>query len=247
MAPTDQSSETEEAVFTVDTVTGRLLLACPTDLPGALREELNRLIGPGKPLACAVPILLSTLPPVRLDEGANHPTVRIAGYWHDSLIEGPGRRSVVKLVGCPIHCRGCITPDSWDMAGGRAVEVDQLAAALLDPAYRRDGVSILGGEPFAQPDGLLALVRALRAGNCPHILSYSGYTYEQLRRMADLLPAIGSVLDEIDVLIDGPFVTSLAASAGPWTGSGNQRVIDLAAARRTGSRAAIVAPEPRCL
>lgn len=63
---------------------------------------------------------------------------------------------------------------------------------------------------------------------------YSGYTYERLRRMAEQRPAVGAVLDEIDVLIDGPFVEALAESGGLWTGSGNQRVIDLVATRQAG-------------
>ena len=104
----------------------------------------------------------------------------------------------------------------------------------MDSAYPRDGISVLGGEPFAQPEGLLALVRVLRARDCPHILAYSGYTYEHLRRRARQQPAIGAVLDDIDVLVDGPYVEQLAGRAGPWTGSGNQRVIDLAATRRAG-------------
>jgi len=112
------------------------------------------------------------------------------------------------------------------------VPVGRLAEALLDPAYERDGVSIHGGEPFAQPEGLLALVTALRERGCAHILVYSGYTYERLRRVALRRPAIGAVLEEIDVLIDGPFIAALADGAGPWTGSANQRVIDLAATRR---------------
>ena len=97
----------------------------------------------------------------------------------------------------------------------------------------RDGVTVLGGEPFLQPEGLLALVRALRARGCRHILAYSGYTYERLRRMAERQPAIGAVLDEIEVLVDGPYVQALADSAGPWTGSGNQRVINMVTTRRT--------------
>jgi len=105
--------------------------------------------------------------------------------------------------------------------------VDRLAIELLDPGHPRDGVSILGGEPFAQPDGLLALVLALRSGGCRHILCYSGYTYEALRRQAGWQPAIRAVLDEIDVLIDGPYVAALADGAGPWTGSANQRVLTL--------------------
>jgi anaerobic ribonucleoside-triphosphate reductase activating protein len=242
-ARTDRLPRTREAVFTVDALTGGLFLECRANLPSPLRKELERLLGPGEPLACAVPAVLHTLPAALPDESASEATVRIAGFWHNSLIEGPGRRSVVKLVGCPIRCRACITPDSWDMGGGRLVAVDRLAVALLDPAHRRDGVSILGGEPFAQPDGLLALVRALRDHDCAHILCYSGYTHERLQRMASALPAIGGVLDEIDMLIDGPFVAALAASAGPWTGSGNQRVIDLAASRRASRPAVIIAPE----
>jgi anaerobic ribonucleoside-triphosphate reductase activating protein len=109
-----------------------------------------------------------------------------------------------------------------------------MAEALLDPAHQRGGVSLLGGEPFAQPAGLLGLVRALRARGCRHVLAYSGYTYEQLRRIARVRRAVGAVLDDLDVLIDGPYVQDLAATAGPWTGSGNQRVIDLAATRAQG-------------
>jgi anaerobic ribonucleoside-triphosphate reductase activating protein len=117
---------------------------------------------------------------------------------------------------------------------GVLVDTDRMAEALLDPAYQRDGISILGGEPFNQPAALLGLVRALRIRGCRHILAYSGYTYEQLRRIARVRHAVGAVLDEIDVLIDGPFLKERTGSAGPWTGSGNQRVISLAKTRAQG-------------
>jgi anaerobic ribonucleoside-triphosphate reductase activating protein len=116
----------------------------------------------------------------------------------------------------------------------------------MDPGHRRDGVSILGGEPFQQPEGLWALVRALRARGCGHVLLYSGYTYERLRTRAARRPAIGAVLDDADVLIDGPFVQALAGHSGPWTGSGNQRVIDLAATRRRGQLCLLQHSEGTC-
>ncbi len=94
-------------------------------------------------------------------------------------------------------------------------------------------MSILGGEPFAKPEGLLALVKKLRLRKCPHIVCYSGYTIEALREKAAVQPSIGEVLDDIDILIDGAYVESLAADAGLWTGSGNQRVIDLRSTRRS--------------
>lgn len=175
------------------------------------------------------------LPPTEsIDEAAQGPLVRIAGYYHNSLIEGPGRRSCVLLSGCDLKCKGCWVPRLHPSDAGQLVSARRIATLLVDPSYARDGVSILGGEPFFQPEGLLALVRELRALGCPHILCYSGHSYESLLRRSVGEPAIAPVLAEIDILIDGPYVEALAFSAGPWTGSGNQRVIDLAATRRTG-------------
>jgi anaerobic ribonucleoside-triphosphate reductase activating protein len=142
-----------------------------------------------------------------------------------------------------VQITGCRVPHLHPDDAGLPVPVDRMAEALLDPAHERDGVSLLGGEPFAQPAGLLGLVRALRARGCPHVLAYSGYTYEQLRRMARVRRAVGAVLDELDVLIDGPFVQHLAGTAGPWTGSGNQRVIDLVATRAEGRVVLLGEPE----
>jgi len=124
-------------------------------------------------------------------------------------------------------------PDTHDPAGGVLLPVADVVAAALDPSGGpRDGVTISGGEPFFQPAGLLALVRGLRARGCPHVLCYSGYTVAALRARAARQPIIGEVLAAIDALVDGPFVAAAAARAGPWRGSGNQRLIDLAAHRR---------------
>ncbi len=75
---------------------------------------------------------------------------------------------------------------------GELVSVTRLAAELLDPKYQRDGISILGGEPFAQPDGLLVLVKELRRRGCRHIVCYSGYTFEALCEKAAGQPSIGA-------------------------------------------------------
>lgn len=229
--------------ITFDEITGSVLVQHPERLGRSLREELEHLLGPGKDLGCARPTALLHLPPATDAEVAGQPRVRAAGYYHDSLVEGPGRRSSVLLGGCDLACHGCWVPDLHASETGVLVPVERLAEALLDPAYQRDGVSILGGEPFLQPDGVLALVRALRTRGCPHILCYSGRTYEALRRRALTQPAIGRILDEIDVLIDGPYVEPLADSAGAWTGSGNQRVIDLVATRRSG-RVVVLEAQP---
>jgi anaerobic ribonucleoside-triphosphate reductase activating protein len=239
--PRTRSHRGEGATLTIDVLTGRLLVENPDRLPEAFRAALEERLGQGVSIACAAPDRVLTMPAARSDVLAAGPYLRLAGYWHDSLIEGPGRRSVAKFQGCSLHCRGCITPDSWDPSDGTLVSIDRLADTLLDPTYERDGVTLLGGEPTAQPAGLLALVRALRLRGCPHILVYSGYPYESLQRIAERQPAFRAILEEIDVLIDGPFVAALADGAGPWTGSSNQRVIDVPATRHLG-RAVVMAP-----
>lgn len=216
-----------ELLILVDTTTGDLLVEGPDRLPRHLSDALEGLLGPSQTIACAAPADVRFPEPGSGTELADSSCVRVAAFWHGSLIEGPGTRTVVKLQGCPVRCVGCITPDTWDSNGGILVPVDRLVNDLLDPGHPRDGVSILGGEPFAQPNGLFALVLALRSGGCRHILCYSGYTYEALRRQAEWQPAIAAVLGEIDMLIDGPYVAALADGAGPWTGSANQRVLAL--------------------
>lgn len=206
---------------TVDDATGRLIIE-DHGLAEIARADLADL-GQAQGFGCARPIERLTPKPQPDAPGTR---VRLADLEHDSLIVGPGRRSVARLQGCPIRCVGCWVPETWDMQGGYSIDVESLADALLDASHARDGVTILGGEPFAQPEGLAALVAALRARQPGlNILVYSGYTLQALERRAANDPHLAFTLRTIDTLIDGPYVAAQADSAGLWTGSGNQRVI----------------------
>lgn len=221
-----------ELTWIVDPTTGDLLVE------GLSLEEAPGLTGdllpPASEFGCARPLTILPPPTASPEEIAGSSCIRIAGYYHNSLVEGPGRRSCALLSGCELHCPNCWVPHLHPAEAGQLVAVNHLADALLHPAFKRDGVSLLGGEPFFQAESLWALVRALRERGCPHILAYSGYTYDRLRRMAQKERAIDAILSEVDVLIDGRYVEALADGAGPWTGSGNQRIIDLKATRRAG-------------
>ena len=223
-----------EITFIVDDLRGAILVEDNPDLNQAAIEHLRRAFGESQEIGCARP--LEIIKPIAdsSENGLENTSVRIAGYYHDSLTEGPGRRSSVLFQFCPLKCRGCWTPQLHSKEAGELVSVEKLAELLLDPKYERDGVTILGGEPFAQPEGLNALVKALRSKNCQHIVCYSGYTLEVLREKAARQSAIGEVLSKIDILIDGAYVESLSSGAGLWTGSGNQRVIDLRATIESG-------------
>lgn len=223
-----------EVTVVIDHELGALVMEGSQKRSDRFLAEMTRLLGSPRSVGCARPS--GMLPPPSPIEIASTDTgyVRVAGYYHDSLIEGPGRRTSVLFSGCALRCKGCWVPDLHLASTGSLIDVGSLADLLLDPQHKRDGVSILGGEPFFQTEGLLALVRALRRRGCSHILVYTGHTYEALLAQARQQPAVIAILNNIDALIDGPYVKALADSAGPWTGSGNQRVIDLRATRQEG-------------
>jgi len=224
--------EMPEIIFIVDELRGGILVEDNQDLSRDAVEHLRAHLGEAQEIGCARPIKIIEPSVASSEQLTESVSVRIAGFYHDSLTEGPGRRSSVLFQYCPLKCKGCWVTNLHPDDEGMLVSVNRLADELLDPKYERDGVTILGGEPFAQAPGLSALVRELRSKNCPHIVCYSGYTLEALREKAAKLPAIGEALDDINILIDGAYVESLAGGAGLWTGSGNQRVIDMHATRR---------------
>ncbi len=216
-----------EITFIVDDLRGAILVEDNQDLSRTTIEHLRETLGETREIGCARPIEITKLPARSFQDSAETASVRIAGYYHDSLTEGPGRRSSVLFQYCPLKCKGCWVENLHGEQAGVMISAARLAAELLDPKFERDGVSILGGEPFAQPESLFALIEELRKNRCPHIVCYSGYTLEALREKAKKQPAIGNVLNRINILIDGAYVESLSSSAGLWTGSGNQRVIDM--------------------
>lgn len=127
------------------------------------------------------------------------------------------------MAGCEQRCPGCYVPETHDLKGGSKLGVYEVAGMLLAAEGEpRDGITILGGEPLLQPEGLLALMRLLKE-RAQHITLYTGFTLEELLHRND--PIIHQLLALTDILIDGPFIRELSHHAGEWRGSTNQRVI----------------------
>lgn len=178
------------------------------------------LLPPARQLNCARPLTSLPLPSRQETSG---PTLRVARLYHGSVVDGPGRRSVVQTQGCAHQCRDCALTETHSLAGGVALGIEAIVAALLDAQGEpRDGMTVTGGEPFLQPAGLLALLQRLKAHDL-HTVVYTGFTLEALVRRVE--PEVQAALKLIDVLIDGPFVARLSDGAGEWRGSRNQRVI----------------------
>jgi anaerobic ribonucleoside-triphosphate reductase activating protein len=137
----------------------------------------------------------------------------------DSIVDGNGLRTVVWFQGCAHNCINCHNPSSHDFNGGFEKDIDNLIIEILD-IDMQTGVTLSGGDPFYQPEACLYLIKKLKEKNI-NIWCYTGFLYE------DLIKSHKEILENIDVLIDGPFIDKLKSYEALFRGSTNQRVIDV--------------------
>jgi anaerobic ribonucleoside-triphosphate reductase activating protein len=104
--------------------------------------------------------------------------------------------------------------------GGERVALDDLAA-LLRATAGIEGLSLLGGEPFAQPAACAILAEAARAAGLS-VMIFTGFTLEELAARREE-PGVAALLDACDVLVDGPYDRALPERKRRWVGSSNQR------------------------
>jgi anaerobic ribonucleoside-triphosphate reductase activating protein len=122
-----------------------------------------------------------------------------------------------------MRCDECMTPGALSFDGGTVISVADLADEVLS-TRGIEGLTITGGEPFAQAGALAALLQILRARADLGVVVYTGYRLHQLRRWAESDASIRNLLEGIDLLVDGPYVPSRNDN-GALRGSDNQRVV----------------------
>ncbi|HEY9803718.1 MAG TPA: 4Fe-4S single cluster domain-containing protein [Leptolyngbyaceae cyanobacterium] len=148
--------------------------------------------------------------------------LNIMGYIDESEVNGPGCRAVVWVQGCPRECPGCFNPDSWTFEINQLVSVDSLVEQILSKPQNQ-GVTFSGGEPFYQATALAELAGKLKAAGL-NVMSFTGFTLKQLQSES-APPGSQALLAQLDILIDGPFVESLAInSPDSPVSSRNQKV-----------------------
>ena len=159
--------------------------------------------------------------------------IRIFGVVEESIVDGPGIRYSVVVQGCSHGCPGCHNPESHSPKGGELRPIESVLGGIRANKLIA-GVTLSGGEPFEQPHACAALTQQLKADGY-NIWTFTGYLYEDLMKMSQANPDIACLLNNIDVLVDGPFVEELKSLELDWRGSSNQRVIDLAKTRDVGA------------
>ena len=153
---------------------------------------------------------------------------------------GLGNRVSLFVSGCTNCCEGCFQPETWDFSYGREYtkETEQsIIDELAHPYYH--GLTILGGEPF-EPSNQREVVKLIRRVRTElpqrNIWMYTGFLYDKDlqpggRRYIDVTDEI---LDNIDILVDGPFIQEKRNLMLNFRGSENQRIIDMPATRKAG-------------
>lgn len=164
-----------------------------------------------------------------------------ANIKYYDISNGPGVRTSLYVSGCTHHCFNCFNPMTWDFGYGEPFteDVEEQIMESLKPEYI-SGFSLLGGEPMEIENQRALLPFLLKIKNrFPEktIWCYSGYTYEELTDKENRrchCEVTQSMLEQMDVLVDGEFVQELYDISLRFRGSSNQRLIDLAKTRQEG-------------
>ena len=154
--------------------------------------------------------------------------IQILDIIEDTMVDGPGFRTSIYCAGCRHQCAGCHNPQSWAFEGGRTVTTEEVMRVIEADPYAN--VTFTGGDPMYQPEGFAELARAIHERTGKSIWCYTGFTFEELVNN----PRQRQLLEEVDVLVDGPFVKSLRDDSLCFRGSTNQRIIDVSASLKAG-------------
>ncbi|HQZ97894.1 MAG TPA: 4Fe-4S single cluster domain-containing protein [Pyrinomonadaceae bacterium] len=189
-----------------------------------IATDLCSDLGPDQKVNCGKPLARDPLKPLSWTSCSSDDvqTVWLYRIYHNSVVDGPGVRSVVQVAGCSIRCPGCYVPETHIRSNGIKVPITSVIQEVLRERDEIDGVTILGGEPFDQPASVAEIVARLKRHSL-HLTIYSGYTLEMLIDRKDA--NVDYILAHTDLLVDGPYVINAHNESGEYRGSQNQRLL----------------------
>lgn len=140
------------------------------------------------------------------------------------VANGPGIRTTFFLTGCDRNCPNCFNTDYMDFNHGKKWDEDAEREVISYLKLKEvEGLTVLGGEPFENPLGLLKALRNIKKEVDKSIWIYTGFVFEDLVN----IKIARKILEEIDVLVDGEFIEELKDLSLKFRGSSNQRIIDV--------------------
>ena len=156
--------------------------------------------------------------------------MRYHNITKDDMLNGDGLRVVLWVACCSHGCKDCQNPITWDPQGGLPFTEEEKKEIFqeLDKAYI-SGITFSGGDPLhpANIREVTALAREIRQ-RYPEktIWLYTGYLWKEI---VDL-----EIVNYLDVVVDGKFISAQKDITLPWRGSSNQKVIDVPSTLKEG-------------
>ncbi|MBW8182101.1 pyruvate formate lyase 1-activating protein [Shewanella nanhaiensis] len=125
-------------------------------------------------------------------------TGRIHSLESFGTVDGPGIRFITFMQGCLMRCQYCHNRDTWDLHGGKDVEVEELMSQII--SYRPflessgGGVTASGGEAILQAEFVSALFEACKKEGIHTCLDTNGFVRKYT-------PIIDELLDNTDLVL----------------------------------------------
>lgn len=138
-------------------------------------------------------------------------------------VDGPGIRFVVFMQGCPLRCKYCHNPDSWEVNVGQKMSVNDILGRYNGvKEFCRGGITVTGGEPLLQIDFIIELFKAAKERKIHTALDTSGITFVEsnLKKIEEVLKYTDLVLLDIKHIDDAEHIK--------LTGHSNKNVLAFA-------------------
>lgn len=112
-------------------------------------------------------------------------TNQILGNIHSiesfGTVDGPGIRLVVFMQGCPMRCKYCHNPDTWDYNDNKKISVEKILEKYesIKEFLKNGGITLTGGEPLMQVDFAIELFKAAKEKNIHTAIDTSGVIFNK--------------------------------------------------------------------
>lgn len=135
-------------------------------------------------------------------------------YEENEHLYGPGKRLLLFTQGCSLRCKGCVNKHLWQFGVGANITVEKVLELCQDV----EGITLHGGEPLDQSEGVLEIVKALKSVGKTVIL-FTGYQYKELSKSSQK-----RVWSLSDLVVSGRYIEEKRNIYLQFRGSTNQRV-----------------------
>lgn len=107
---------------------------------------------------------------------------KIHSVFSGGTVDGPGIRFVVFMQGCPLRCKYCHNPDSWELGAGEERSVEDLTKEIIKYKNyfgKTGGVTVSGGEPLLQIEFVIELLKSVKKYGIHTAVDTSGFMFNE--------------------------------------------------------------------